>query len=114
VVGVRGGAGQGLETAGLVFTNSSSKTCTMRGYPFAQLRSSGTALGKPAVDNPGTVRTVVLTPGAAAQALLTAVTTCQAAVSDHARVRAPGATTSTDVAVQLRGCALRVDPLEAG
>lgn len=114
VAGVRGGASQGRETAGVVFTNSSSSTCTMRGYPFAQLRYKGKALGRPATHNPGTIRTVVLKRGAAAQALLTAVTAnCQAAISDHARVRAPGSSTSIDVVIQLRGCSLSIDPLEA-
>jgi Protein of unknown function (DUF4232) len=111
---VRGGAFQGREIAGVVFTNTSTTKCSMRGYPSAQLRYNGKDLGRPAVQNPGTVRTIALKPGGAAQAQLTAVTTCQSAISDHVRVRVPGATTSTDVAIELRGCSLSVDPIEAG
>jgi hypothetical protein len=111
---VRGGASQGVETAGVVFTNTSAATCTMRGYPFAQLRHQTKPLGKPASDNPGTVRTIVLRPGRSAQSLLRAVSTCQAPVSDHARVVAPGTSEPKPIAVQLRGCSLSIDPLEAG
>ena len=89
VTGVRGGAFQGQEIAGLLFTNTSSTACTMRGYPFAQLRYRGNALGKPAKDDPGTVRTILVRPGKSAQAQLTAVTTCQAPISDHVVEVAP-------------------------
>jgi Protein of unknown function (DUF4232) len=114
VTGVRGGATQGVETAGIIFENSSSARCSMHGYPAVQLRHNGKNLGQPAVQNPGQARTVVLKPSASAQALLHAVTTCQAAISDHALVRVPGATTSSSIAIELRGCALSVDPIEAG
>lgn len=98
----------------MVFTNSSSTTCTVSGYPFAQLRYHGKQLGKPASDDPGTVRLITLAPGRSAQSQLTAVTTCQAPISDHVRVVAPHTGTAKTVAVQLRGCALSIDPLEAG
>lgn len=98
----------------MVFTNMSSTKCTLRGYPFAQLLRSGRKLGKPATHNPGTVKTITLKPHASAQDQLTAVTTCQAPISDHVRVRVPGSPTSTDVAMQLRGCSLSVDPIQPG
>jgi hypothetical protein len=112
--GVRGGALPGQEIAGVVFTNSSATKCTLRGYPFAQLRRKGAPLGKPAKHHHGTVRTVMLKPGKSAQVQLTAVSTCQAPESDHVRIRVPGSSTSTDVALQLRGCSLSVDPIEPG
>jgi hypothetical protein len=98
----------------VVFTNHTSSKCTLRGYPFAQLRRKGAALGKPAKDHKGTVRTITLKPGKSAQVQLTAVSTCQAPESDHVRISVPGSPTSTDVALQLRGCSLSVDPIEAG
>src|SRR5690349_12294239 len=72
--GIRGGAYQGREIAGVLFTNSSSTTCTVSGYPFAQLIYNGNDLGKPAKRDPGTVRTITLRPGKSAQSQLTAVT----------------------------------------
>jgi hypothetical protein len=110
---VRGGAYQGREVAGVLFTNSSTTTCSVRGYPFAQLSYHGKPLGKPAKDNPGTVRTITLRPGKSAQSQLTAVTTCQAPISDHVRVIAPDTTQAKIVPMQLRGCSLSIDPLEA-
>lgn len=110
---MRGGAYQGQEIAGVVFTNSSKSTCSVRGYPFAQLRYKGQPLGNPATDDPGTVATVTLRPGQAAQSQLTARTTCQAPISDHLRARVPGADAAETVPMQLRGCALRIGPLEA-
>jgi hypothetical protein len=112
--GVRGGALPGQEIAGVVFTNRSQAKCTLRGYPFAQLRRNGRKLGRPASHNPGVVRTITLKPQDSAQVQLTAVTTCQAPISDHVRIRVPGSPTPTDVALQLRGCSLSVDPIESG
>jgi uncharacterized protein DUF4232 len=111
---VRGGAFQGREIAGVVFTNTSSATCALRGYPAAQLRHKGRNLGQPAINNSGRVRTIVVKPGGAAQVQLTAVTTCQSAISDHVRIQVPGSSTSTDVPMELRGCLLSVNPFEAG
>jgi Protein of unknown function (DUF4232) len=111
VTAVRGGALPGREIAGVLFTNSGTTTCSVRGYIFAQLRYRGAALGDPATDNPGPVRTVVLRRNASAQAQLTAVSTCQAPISDHVQVRLPGAQQSATAVMQLRGCSLSVDPL---
>lgn len=111
---VRGGAFQGQEIAGLLWTNTSNVTCTMRGYAFAQLQYKGKPLGKPAKDDPGPMRTIVLRPGKAAQAQLTAVTTCQAPISDHVVEIAPDTNEARSVVMQLRGCSLSIDPVEAG
>ena len=98
----------------IIFTNSSATRCALRGYPFVQLQYRGRTLGLPAVQNPGTVRTVLLRPGQTAQASVTAVTTCQSSISDHALVRVPGAAGSVEVTIALRGCSISIDPLEAG
>ena len=97
----------------MLFTNSSSTTCSVSGYPFAQLRYRGGPLGRPASNNPGAVRTIVLRPGRSAQSQLTAVSTCQAPESDHVRVVVPRTGTPKTVEMQLRGCSLSIDPLEA-
>ncbi len=114
VSAVRGGATEGQEIAAVLFTNASTKVCTVRGYIFAQLRVMGAPLGEPATHNPGRVRTVALPRGASAQAQLTAVSTCQAPVSDQVRVRLPNSPGAASVAIQLRGCSLSVDPLQRG
>lgn len=98
----------------MLFTNSSSTTCTVSGYPFAQLVYHGNPLGKPAKRDPGTVRTITLRPGKSAQAQLTAVTTCQSPISDHVTVEVPATTQDKSVPMQLRGCSLSIDPLAAG
>jgi hypothetical protein len=85
----------------------------MRGYPFAQLLYRGNPLGRAAKDNPGKVRTITLRPGKSAQSQLTAVTTCQSPISDHVKVIAPDTTQPKIVPMQLRGCSLSIDPLEA-
>jgi hypothetical protein len=114
MTGVRGGAVPGQEIAGVLFTNTATAKCTLRGYPFAQLQYNGSDLGQPATDNPGTVRRIVLKPHGKAQVQLNAVSTCQAPISDHVRIRLPGSSTSTDVPLQLRGCKLSVDPFQPG
>jgi hypothetical protein len=111
VVGVRGGAYQGREIAGVLFTNDTSAACTVSGYASAQLLRNGQPIGRPANNNPGTVRTVLLHHGQTAEAQLTAVTTCQAPVSDAARVGLPDSDTTVEVSVELRACSLSIDPL---
>jgi hypothetical protein len=112
IQGVRGGAFQGREIAGVLFTNASARPCTVSGYPSAQLVRNGKALGRPANDNPGPVHTILLKPGQMAQAELTAVTTCQAPLSDAVRVSLPGQSDTADASMQLRACSLSVNPLQ--
>lgn len=95
----------------MLFTNNGSAPCTVSGYASAQLLRRGQPIGRPANDNPGTVRTVLLHHGQTAEAQLTAVTTCQAPVSDAARVALPDSNTSVSVSVELRACSLSIDPL---
>ena len=63
------GAGQYYST--LVFTNKSSSTCTMTGYPgVSYVVANGVQSGNPAVRSGGTVATVTLKPGGTASAVL--------------------------------------------
>jgi hypothetical protein len=105
---LRGGAIQHQQLAVLVFTNSSGPTCTLHGYPGAQLVVAGRPIGTPARHVPGGTPTVRLVHGASAQATLTATTECQAPLSDHVRVRPPGVTTTVDLADRLRDCTVSV------
>ena len=99
----------------MLFTNRSAVACTLRGYPSALLLRGGTALGSPARHDPGRIRTITLKPKSGrAQVQLTAVSTCNAPISDHVRVRLPGSPTSTAVPMELRGCSLSVAPIEPG
>ena len=108
-----GGASQGREYAAVVFTNTSAATCTMRGYPAAQLVRNGNLLGNPAAhDTTTTVRTQTVRPNASVQAVLSAVSTCQSPLSDHVRVIAPGQTAPLDTAIQLRACGLTIGPVD--
>ena len=109
----RGGAFQHSQYAGLIFTNRSASTCSLTGYPFAQLRLSGAPLGNPATHEAGTTAApVLLHAGQSAQSQLTATTDCNAPLSDMVRVSAPGQTATTDVADTLRQCTLTVGPVE--
>lgn len=109
--GVRGGAYQGLEVAGVLFVNTSHTTCTLQGYVFAQLQYHHARLGRPATDDRGATRRITMHTGDSAQVQLTAVSTCQAPISDHVLVRVPGDDTPIIVTMQLRGCALSVGPI---
>ncbi|MGN6606569.1 MAG: DUF4232 domain-containing protein [Jatrophihabitans sp.] len=111
---VRGGAIQHQQLAGIIFTNTAASPCSLLGFPTAQLVKGGALIGSPArpAGAPGTG--VVLGRNASAQAQLTASTDCNAPLSDHVRVRAPGATVSTDLADTLRACTLTIGPVTAG
>ncbi|MBC3842785.1 DUF4232 domain-containing protein [Streptacidiphilus sp. 4-A2] len=62
------GAGQYYST--LVFTNTSSSTCTMTGYPgVSYVVANGVQSGNPATRSGGTVATVTLAPGGTASSV---------------------------------------------
>ncbi|WP_425429042.1 DUF4232 domain-containing protein [Streptomyces vietnamensis] len=57
--------------ATLVFTNRSTATCTMTGYPgVSYVAQNGVQSGNAAVRQPGTITTVTLPPGGRAKAQL--------------------------------------------
>ncbi|MDF3298960.1 DUF4232 domain-containing protein [Streptomyces tropicalis] len=68
----RNNPGAGQENFPVVLTNTSHRTCTVRGYPGAAfVDASGTRLGPDPRRSPGTPVTVTLKPGASAWAGLT-------------------------------------------
>lgn len=111
---MRGGAAQGQEIAGVLFTNAKPVTCTLQGYITAQLRYKGKPLGRPATRESGATPLITLHKGRTAEVQLTAVTTCQSPNSDHVVVRVPGDRTPIRLPMQLRGCALTVSPISKG
>jgi hypothetical protein len=109
----RGGAAAGTFYQSLVFTNISSATCSLRGYPGASyVDSSGGQLGVPADRSEGErIRRVVLASGAKAHALLGIPETANFSKSDcqprqAAGVRAypPDQTASLVAKVKLTVC----------
>jgi hypothetical protein len=72
---------------------------------------NGHVIGIPAGHQPAVTPTVTLASGGSAQATLTASTGCQAPLSDHVRVSAPGQSSTVDVADTLRDCTVTVGPV---
>lgn len=105
---LREGSVPNQQLAALVFTNSSKTACTISGYPSAQLLLDGKPIGKPAGHKPSGLFTIRLPHNASAQATLSATTTCQAPLSDHVRVSAPGQTRTVDLPDKMRACVLAV------
>jgi Protein of unknown function (DUF4232) len=106
---LRGGAVAGQEFALITFTNTSTTGCVMFGYPGVSLRLQNALLGKPAERSIKKPTTVPLAPGAAAQAMITDFSACQAPVSDTVRVYAPDQTAFVDKPLELRGCRIFID-----
>jgi hypothetical protein len=98
--------GDGQGTAGttyqpIVFTNHGSAACELHGYPGVSfVDSSGALIGKPASEDAGKVKTIVLAAGAGqANALLREpdpgnfpVSSCHEATTDRLRAYPPGET----------------------
>lgn len=113
-----GGAEHGQEIAGLQFTNTGTRRCTLYGYPTATLLRDGQQIGQPSQPSTTAPSSRTLAPGEVAESLLHNYTqTCQAPLSDAIRVRVPGTTMSVirplPSYMQLRACILRVDKLSA-
>ncbi len=114
---VKLGVGQG--TAGSVyttidFTNISSVTCTLYGYPGVSLQTARPLhqIGKPAKENPLTPRKLVtLQPQTTANALLQIVdagnypaSTCGPATAHYLQVYPPNQTTPTYIKFSTQAC----------
>jgi uncharacterized protein DUF4232 len=114
---VKLGASQG--TAGsvyttIVFTNISSVTCTLYGYPGVSLQTARPLhqIGKPAKENPATPRKLVtLQPQTAANALLRIVdagnypaSTCGPATAHYLQVYPPNQTTPAYIKYKTQAC----------
>lgn len=109
---IRGGAAQGTEIAALQFTNSGDSPCALGDYPQVTLLRDLQPIGTPSEPQSGSSpRTVELAPGETAQSLLRDYSTCQAPLSDNARVTVPGETQHALRPAQMRACSLRVTPL---
>lgn len=109
---IRGGAAQGTEIAALQFTNSGNAPCALGDYPQVTLLRNRQPIGTPSEPQAGSSpRTVQLAPGETAQSLLRDYSTCQAPLSDNARVTVPGETQHAVRPAELRACAMRVSPL---
>ena len=103
---------QQQEFALITFTNSSTKECSLLGYPGVSLRLNNALLGSPAQRNVNTAAARVhLAPGKQAKAMITDFSACQAPLSDTVRIYPPNLTTFIDRPTQLRGCQLVVDPV---
>ena len=70
-------------------------------------------MGQPATPANGGHPALFLRAGASATASLHGPSTCNALLSDHARIAAPGQSTHTDVALGMRVCALHIDAFHA-
>jgi hypothetical protein len=103
---------QQQEFALITFTNSSTKACSLFGYPGVSLRRSNALLGSPAQRNfNAKANRVHLAPGGQAKAMLTDFSACQAPLSDTVRIYPPNLTAFIDRPTQLRGCQLVIDPV---
>jgi hypothetical protein len=93
--------------------NGSAAGCWLLGYARVGLIISGRAVGQPAAPaNPGRPA-LFLRAGASATASLHGPSTCNALLSDHARIAAPGQSTYIDATLLMRVCALHVDAFHA-
>lgn len=108
---IPGGAASGQEIALITFTNVSTTSCTLYGYPGVSLRLNGQLIGTPATRTADTLPTpklVRLAQGEQAQAMLTDFSSCQAPLSDTVRVYPPNSTQFADRPAQLRACHLEI------
>jgi hypothetical protein len=129
-----GGAAAGSTFYPLNFTNVSTSSCVLDGYPGASFVASpsGNPIGSPADRNPGvTPAPVTLAPGATAHATLQVVdaqnysaATCDPVTAHWLRIYPPGQTTAVEVSFTTLVCAahmssslgnaLTVDAIKAG
>lgn len=111
----RGSGAAGHQFASILFTNKSAATCSLTGFPGAALVQGTAALGKPAARSTMTYAEVDLAPHAVASALLTNISTCNAANSDSVQVIVPNQTQPVLVPLEFRGCGqATIDPVIAG
>lgn len=87
--------------------------CWLVGYAQVRLLVNAGALGHPARPAHPGVPALFLGVGRSATASLHGPSTCNALLSDHARIAAPGQSSHTDIALPMRGCALLVDAFRA-
>jgi hypothetical protein len=113
VVALRGSGAAGHQYAFLQFTNNSTKTCSLTGFPGVQLMRAGVALGQPAARSSIRVSRVQLAPKQSATAQVVGNSTCDAPKSDSVQIIPPNRTEKFVVPLSIRGCPLTVDPVAA-
>jgi hypothetical protein len=93
--------------------NGGGAGCWMLGYARVGLLVRGKAAGAAAApSNPG-LPALYLRAGASATASLHGPSTCNAPLSDHARIAAPGQSAYLDATLLMRVCALHIDAFRA-
>jgi hypothetical protein len=110
-LGPPGGAAGSTYTP-IVFTNTGSTTCELRGYPGVSfVNTSGARVGSPSKQDAGRIKTVKLASGHGANALLREPETgnyppsaCQAATSNRLQVYPPGETTPLFLSYHAKVC----------
>ncbi|HEX2902736.1 MAG TPA: DUF4232 domain-containing protein [Jatrophihabitans sp.] len=110
---IRGSGAAGHQFAFIQFTNNSTSSCSLTGYPGIQLLSHGQPLGVPATRSGKPIATVTLAPGTSASAGITVDSACNAPISDSVQVIPPNRTDKLVLPLALRGCAAQVDPVAA-
>jgi hypothetical protein len=120
------GAAAGSRYTPLVFTNTSSASCTLDGHPGVSYVAGdkGVQVGDSAKRDPGTVATVTLKPGASASALLHEAnyqnfdqSVCKPVTTRGFRVYPPGSTAAFFVpraATECSGTSLPATALSIG
>lgn len=111
---LRASGAAGHQYAFLQFTNTSTRTCSLTGYPGVQLVRAGKPMGQPAVRSGKAISKVRLAPGHSVTAQLVDASTCEADRSDSVAIYPPNRTERVVVPLSLRGCALTIDPVVAG
>lgn len=87
--------------------------CWLVGYARVGLLVSGRTVGQPAAPASTGRPAVFLRANGSATASLHGPSTCNALLSDHAQIAAPGQSSYTDAALLMRVCALHIDAFRA-
>jgi Protein of unknown function (DUF4232) len=83
--------------------------CWLVGYARVGLLVKGRAVGQPAAPAAADRPALFLRANGSATASLHGPSTCNALLSDHARIAAPGQSSHTDATLLMRVCALHID-----
>jgi hypothetical protein len=110
-----GGGAAGSVYGTITFTNTSTLTCSLRGYPGVSYvaTSKGTQIGAAADHEADTVSAVTLAPGKKAVATLRRTNAgnysseCHARMVDGLRIYPPASTTSAFVKFRTTGCSTK-------
>jgi uncharacterized protein DUF4232 len=107
----RGSGAAGHQFATIVFTNKSTSTCSITGFPGVQLLAAGKPLANPANRSGKPFSRVDLAPHAIGTAMLENDSTCNAENSDSVQVIVPNQTDTVVLPLRFRGCTLTIDPV---